>query len=723
MKKSNLHRGDNAVKVKFHIRKLLFVLTALAAVLATVLPFGASTAAAVGEGEAVVVGNDTVTFRAVSYNYPAESESTWYYTVESGSAPAISHVTYDIWLASCLAGGLLEAGTWDGTNLSSLNTNDGMPVEGPDKTTDQDTVLKFDQGFDSGETRHYYFTLNANYAEGAITFASKASTGYETALVTGPKSDCSVIDGAQPPSAPVAVDDAASTNEDTPVVINVAANDSDADGDLAAGSAVVVLGPENGTLAKNDDGSFTYTPNANFFGTDSFTYKIYDEGGLESNTVMVTITVNPVNDAPVAKDDTLAAVEDSPLYISPADLLANDTDVENDNLLYVSAATQPANGTLSQGQDENGKPVVVYTPNANFCGTDSFMYQISDGQGGSATAKVTITVECVNDAPVAADDSLSVNEDAVLTVTPAQLLGNDTDADAVYGDVISIGEGSVIYPANSNGTLVANEDGSYTYTPNPNWCGTETFTYTATDGEADSNAATVTITVNCINDAPVANDDSYATTQDVPLTIAAPGLLGNDVDVDLPYGDVLSASAPAASQFGGTVTVNADGSFGYVPAPGFAGIDSFTYTVTDSAGATATATVTITVTATNNRSINVGFNSWTRNADNTLSGALTIKNASGPYSVQVNALAIEAEYRARGGVWTAVGVGNCSFSPSPLFLVGAEQAQDVTFSGCTLLENVPNGSSLRLTATVQINGRINGSKTDGWYLSRLAKAY
>ncbi len=183
--------------------------------------------------------------------------------------------------------------------------------------------------------------------------------------------------------APVAGNDAYSTNEDT--TLNVAApgvlsNDSDADGDSL--SAVWVSGPAHGTLALNANGSFNYTPNANFNGGDSFTYKAND-GAADSNVATVAITIHAVNDAPVAHDDTAFVTEGAAVTVA---VLANDTDADGD-ALTVASVTQGAHGSVTH----NGASV-TYTPAPGFGGLDAFTYTVSDGNGGTDSATVMITV-------------------------------------------------------------------------------------------------------------------------------------------------------------------------------------------------------------------------------------------------------------------------------------------------------------------------------------------
>ncbi|MGD8853014.1 MAG: Ig-like domain-containing protein [Gammaproteobacteria bacterium] len=199
-----------------------------------------------------------------------------------------------------------------------------------------------------------------------------------------------------------------------------------------------------------------------------------------------------------------------------------------------------------------------------------------------------------NAAPVAYNDAYSTDQDTPLSVPAPGVLGNDTDAD---GDALTVADPRTSAATTQDGTVTLNSDGSFSYTPASDFAGDDTFTYTATDGTDTSNTATVTITVNAAggNSAPVANDDAYTTDQDVPLTDAAPGVLGNDTDAD---GDALTVADPrtdAATDQGGSVTLNSDGSFSYTPLAGFTGDDSFSYSATDGTDTSNAATVTVSV--------------------------------------------------------------------------------------------------------------------------------
>ncbi|MCY9879266.1 cadherin-like domain-containing protein [Vibrio natriegens] len=505
---------------------------------------------------------------------------------------------------------------------------------------------------------------------------------------------------------PAAEDDLVTTPEDTPVTVDAATNDSDVDGNLDPSTASVVVEPEYGTVTDNGDGTFTYIPAPNANGPDSFTYQICDTDGL-CDTATVYLDVTPVNDPPVANDDTYTTLEDVALNINAPGILGNDSDLDGDSL-SVNLLTNPSNGTVSQNADGS----FTYTPALNFNGMDSYTYEACDPYGDCDEATVTIYVGADNDPPEATDDAYTINEDTLLTVTSPGVLSNDSDVD---GDPLTVS----LLTNPSNGTLTQNADGSFTYMPNANFNGIDSYTYEACDTIGVCDSATVTITVVPVNDPPVAEDDSYSTTQDASLVVSAPGILNNDSDLD---GDnIFVDNADTTSSFAGIVSVNSDGSFSYTPDTGFAGIDTFNYTISDGNGGFNTATVTITVEARNNRSITVDLQDYTLSGTS-LSGTVLITNQSDGYHVQVQSLAIEVQYKLQGQQWTYVAVseGSCSFSPEPLFQV-VDQTQ-VNFYACELTESIPTDATVRVISKVNIFGRIKGKgKADGWFLDRLSK--
>src|SRR2546428_5571530 len=172
----------------------------------------------------------------------------------------------------------------------------------------------------------------------------------------------------------------------------------------------------------------------------------------------------------------------------------------------------------------------------------------------------------MHDASVAVNDSYTTAEDTTLNVGAAGVLINDSDVD---GDTLS----AVLVSQPTHGSLTLNSNGSFSYVPMANYNGTDTFTYKASDGSLESGETTVTITISPVNDAPVAINDSFSTTEDTTLNVAAPGVLANDSDVD---GDSLSAVLVSQPTHG-SLTLNSNGSFSYTPAANYNGTDSFTY--------------------------------------------------------------------------------------------------------------------------------------------------
>jgi VCBS repeat-containing protein len=383
-------------------------------------------------------------------------------------------------------------------------------------------------------------------------------------------------------SAPLTTVDSYTLEEDSSLTVNVAdgvlINDSDPEGGSL--TALLVEGPQNGSLSLNADGSFTYTPVANFNATDAFTYRASD-GERESGATTVTLLVQGLEDIPVGVNDSYSVDQADILNVPVATgVLVNDSDADADTLTAL-LLSNPANGALTL--NSNGS--FSYDPNDTFVGTDTFTYQASDGFFVSSTVTVTITVNDINIAPAAAADDYSVDEDDVLTVNAADgLLANDDDPD---GDSLTI----VVTSDVAHGTLDMQNDGSFTYTPDANFNGTDTFTYRLNDGTADSNTALGTIIVNSINDLPSTMTDDYSVPVDGSLTIdAASGVLANDSDTD---GDTLNSTLMTTSN--GTLSLQSDGSFTYTPVAAFHGTDSFTYTASDGSGESTETTVTIAV--------------------------------------------------------------------------------------------------------------------------------
>ncbi|HCE2183811.1 TPA: tandem-95 repeat protein [Vibrio parahaemolyticus] len=473
--------------------------------------------------------------------------------------------------------------------------------------------------------------------------------------------------------APVVDIKADSTNvvEDTPTIINVLGNDT-FEGDGKVVSLDTNNGPANGTVSVNPDGSVTYTPNDNYQGTDSFTYIVTSGGVSESTTVSVDVT--PVNDAPVAKDDTAITDEDTPVTI---DVLPNDNDIDDDKLSIQSASVPEAQGKV---EIVDGK--LVFTPAENFNGDAEITYTVTDGEL-TDEAKVAVTVNPVNDAPTIKVDAVeSITEDAVNTDTVvASLTVRDTDTpedqltvslennsngyfvlvgnevkltqagvDAVNNDELnlknltisaSVSDGvnptasdsdslvvnrvndaptvenaiadqvlaedfdaytidlnevfkdtdsSLEFSVSGNNSIqIALVNGVATITPTADWNGKETITFTAKDPSGESVSQTVDFTV-----APVADivADKATVVEDTPTII---NVLGNDTFESTDK--VVSLDADNGPK-NGTVIVNNDGTVTYTPDDNYVGKDTFTYVVT-SGGVSESTTVEVNVTPVN----------------------------------------------------------------------------------------------------------------------------
>ena len=359
---------------------------------------------------------------------------------------------------------------------------------------------------------------------------------------------------------------------------NLLANDSDPEGHelyLSIGQA-----PTHGQYTFNAAGDLIYTPDPGFTGDDVIGYTVSD-GELESGVVaaLITVTPAPVNEPPVANNDAWVMQEDGFLKVDPPGVLVNDSDPEGHSLTP-TLLTTPAQGVFSAIAGGG----FTYQPPAGFSGQVSFTYKVSDGHSDSATATGIITVNAVNHAPVAQDDAYAMNAGLTLNVPPAGLLTNDSDPD---GDALSV----ILSGPPMHGLLANDGMGGFQYSPEFGFTGVDSFTYKVSDGSLESSDATVQFTVSGLNRAPVALNDAWSLAQDTVLNVAPAGALANDGD---PEGHSLTMTVtgqPAQGQ----LSPHPDGSFTYVPNPGYFGTDSFTYRANDGLIESNEATVLLTV--------------------------------------------------------------------------------------------------------------------------------
>ncbi|WP_318479017.1 retention module-containing protein, partial [Photobacterium leiognathi] len=396
----------------------------------------------------------------------------------------------------------------DGDTVTIKEIN-GTPVTpGHEQTIVVDNgkiVIADDGGMTFIPSDNYHGDVTVPYT---ITDGDKTATSTVTIHVT-PIND-----------APVANPDSFTTDEDTPITVDLTKNDRDVDGDtvtikeingtsLTGGEQTVVV--DNGKIVIGHDGGMTFVPNKDYNGTVNVNYTITD--GDKSASSIATIHVTPVNDAPVANPDSFTTDEDTSITV---DLTKNDRDVDGDTVTI-----KEINGTSLTGGEQtvvvdNGKIVIghdggmTFVPNKDYNGTVNVNYTITDGDK-SASSTATIHVTPVNDASVANPDSFTTDEDTSITVN---LTNNDSDVDGdkltvkeINGIPLTGGEQTIVV---DHGKIVIADDGGMTFIPSDNYHGDVTVPYTITDGDKSA-TSTVTIHVTPINDAPVANPDSFTT--------------------------------------------------------------------------------------------------------------------------------------------------------------------------------------------------------------------
>lgn len=399
--------------------------------------------------------------------------------------------------------------------------------------------------------------------------------------------------------APAAADGDATTAEDVAVLVDLDLLTADAEGDALT---LTASDPANGSTSVTDL-MVTYTPDPDFFGTDTFTYQVCDPG-LACATATLTVEVLAQNDAPTAVGTSMTTTEDA---ATPVDLGPLTDDVDGGVLTVTTS--DPTHGTVTV----DGL-VLTYTPDPDYSGPDSFTYEACDAAGACDTAAVFVTVTPVNDAPVATDGSATTPEETSV-VLDLGLEASDVDGDALTA--------TVTQPARGTVTLVGLV---VTYLPEPGFSGPDTFTYEVCDVDV-CDTATVTVTVTPVNDAPVAADGSASTAEDTATTVDL-GPLTSDDD-----GDALTATVTVGPAYG-AVTVSGL-VVTYLPGADYAGTDDFVYRVCDPSGACDTGVVTLTVSPVNDAPV--------AGDDTATSGA------GGPVTVTV----LTNDTDADGGVLTA----------------------------------------------------------------------
>ncbi len=621
----------------------------------------------------------------------------------------------------------------------------------------------------------YSFAPVANYAGAvpAITYTvSDGQGGTDTSTLQ--LSITSIND------APTDGDETNSVDEDgTLVVADGAAGDllnnaSDTDGGtltitgfsvaghagpFAVGTAYTITGV--GSVTINANGSYSFTPVANYAGAvPAITYTVSDgQGGTDTSTLQLSIT--SINDAPTDGDETNSVDEDATLTVADGaagDLLNNASDLDGGTLTITGFSVAGHAGPFTVGTAYtiagvgsitiNANGSYSFTPVANYAGAvPAITYTVSDGQGGTDTSTLQLSITSINDAPTDGDETNSVDEDATLTVADGaagDLLNNASDTD---GGTLTITGFSVAghagpftvgtaYTITGVGSVTINANGSYTFSPVANYAGAvPAITYTVSDGQGGTNTSTLQLSITSINDAPTDGDETNSVDEDATLTVAdgaAGDLLNNASDLD---GGTLTITgfsvAGHAGPFAvgtaytiagvGSITINANGSYSFTPVANYAGaVPAITYTVSDGQGGTDTSTLQLSITSINDAptdgdetnsvdedaTLTVADGAagdLLNNASDTDGGTLTITGFSvaghaGPFTV--------------GTAYTITGVGsitinaNGSYSFAPVAnYAGAVPA--ITYT-------VSDGQGGTDTSTLQLSiTSINDAPTDG----------
>ena len=586
------------------------------------------TATIAGKGDLIVNANGSYTFAPVTNFNGSLPVAT--YTVTDGSLTTTSTLTLTVTAvndapvatadtvtgaedAAAITGNVLT----NDADVDSSLTVSGFTVGGQTKSAGQTAVLAGIGSVTVNTDGSYSFTPVAQWNGSVPTLTYTVTDGTLSTTATLAIAVTAVND------APVGFADTATGAEDTNLSGNVLTNDTDIENtqlavtkftiagtDYAAGQTATIA--SKGALRVNADGSYLFTPIANFNGAVAgISYTVTD--GSLTTTSTLALTVTAVNDAPVGTNDTVAGTEDIAIT---GNLVGNDSDIDGDSLSVTQFTI--AGQTKSAGQTAiltgvgsltvNANGSYSFVPAANYFGAVPVAtITITDGVA-TANQLLTISLAAVNDAPVAANDSKSGAEDTNLS---GNVLPNDFDVEADLLTVSKFTINGTEYNAGTSASLIGqglfvlNTNGSYFFTPSANFNGTvPAISYTVTDGSLTS-TATLNLTVTAVNDAPVGTNDTVAGTEDVAIT---GNVVGNDSDLD---GDALtvtqftingqtkSAGQTAILSGIGSLTVNVNGSYSFTPAANYFGaVPVATITITDGV-ATANQLLTISLAAVN----------------------------------------------------------------------------------------------------------------------------
>jgi uncharacterized delta-60 repeat protein len=379
--------------------------------------------------------------------------------------------------------------------------------------------------------------------------------------------------------SPQAADDPATVDENSSVIIDLRTNDGDAE---TTNSDLIITNisiASYGTIVNNNDGTVTYNHDGSETLSDSFTYTIND-GDVDSPPATVSLSINGVNDLPQATNDLANVNEGGSVIIN---LLSNDSDAETANsALIITNLSAASNGTIVNNNDGT----VTYSHGGSETLSDNFSYSINDGEVDSLLAAVSLSINSINDSPLAMDDTGNVDEASSVII---DLRSNDSDAETANSALI-ITNLSIA----SHGTIVNNNDGTVTYSHDGSETLSDNFSYTINDGEVDSALAAVSLSINGVNDLPQATNDLAGVDEGNSVLI---DLLSNDSDAETVNSALIITNLSAVSN--GTIVNNNDGTVTYSHDGSETLSDSFTYSINDGDEDSTPATVLLSIVGVN----------------------------------------------------------------------------------------------------------------------------
>jgi endonuclease G len=399
--------------------------------------------------------------------------------------------------------------------------------------------------------------------------AVETLTGYDLFANVPDAIENAIEAGVNGVNSPGTANSSATTNEDNAASITL---------DVATPNnnplTYTITGPSHGTLSGSGTNR-TYTPAPDYFGADNFTFNVND-GSHTSNTSTVTITINPVNDPPSAAADSKSTNEDTTLQFPSSDLTVNDSagPANEAQSLTVTTVSGATHGSVSLAAG-----VVSFNADADYNGPAGFSYEVCDNGTPvlCTNASVSVTVIAVNDAPAAANDSKSTNEDATLQFASSDLTANDS-AGPADESAQSLTVTTVSGATHGSVSLAA---GVVSFNPDADYFGAASFSYEVCDNGTPSLCATASVAVSVIsvNDAPTAQNDSKTAFEDTTLQFPSSDLTANDSAGPANEAESLTVTTVSGATHG-SVSLSA-GIVSFLADPNYNGSASFSYTVCD----------------------------------------------------------------------------------------------------------------------------------------------